>query len=167
MQPVQVVVGLGANQGECVDTLVAASEALAKLGRLRARSRLYVTAPIGPAQPDFHNAAVLLETEHSLPGLLAAMLEIERRAGRVRRERWGPRLLDLDLLWARGQTHRDSGLEVPHPRLRERAFALLPLLDVAPDAADSLGPLREAPVLLQGQRCAAVDDARWQPGSCP
>jgi 7,8-dihydro-6-hydroxymethylpterin-pyrophosphokinase len=71
--------------------------------------------------------------------LLAQALAIERRAGRVRRERWGPRTLDLDILWIRGVSLRLSGLSVPHPRLLDRPFALRPLLDVAPDAADPAG----------------------------
>jgi 2-amino-4-hydroxy-6-hydroxymethyldihydropteridine diphosphokinase len=135
--PLDCVVGLGANLGE---PLLAFRRALGELGQISeivAVSALYRSAPVGgPKQPDFLNAAVRLRYGGTAPALLAGLLAIERAAGRERRERWGPRTLDLDLLWIAG-IHIDSPeLEVPHPRLRSRQFALVPLLDVAPDARD-------------------------------
>jgi 2-amino-4-hydroxy-6-hydroxymethyldihydropteridine diphosphokinase len=90
----------------------------------------------GPPQPEYLNAAVLLAFDGAPLELLDALLAIEARLGRVRAERWGPRTIDLDLLWIDGVAVEDARLEVPHPRLRERAFALVPLLEVAPEARD-------------------------------
>jgi 2-amino-4-hydroxy-6-hydroxymethyldihydropteridine diphosphokinase len=130
------VVGLGSNLGDRRSTLAGAVRSLSNLGRVRSVSELYESKAVGPPQPDFLNAAVRLETNLDPARLLAGLLDIERAAGRVRRERWGPRVLDLDLLWVRGLALESPGLTVPHPELIRRAFALLPLLDVAPDALD-------------------------------
>lgn len=100
---------------------------------LVARSRLYRTPPWGVLdQPDFINAVALLETSLTARDLLEALLAIEARAGRVRGVRNGPRILDLDLLLYGDSNMHEPGLELPHPRLHERAFVLLPLADVAP-----------------------------------
>jgi 2-amino-4-hydroxy-6-hydroxymethyldihydropteridine diphosphokinase len=135
-EPLDAVIGLGSNLGERGASLELGAAGLAEFGSIVGRSFVYETAPVGPPQPHFLNAAVRLRTELAPGQLMAALLEIERRAGRERRERWGPRTLDLDLLWIRGRCVQEPSLVVPHPRLHERAFALLPLLDVAPDAAD-------------------------------
>ena len=137
MVPLDLVVGLGANLGSPLITLSAALVELARLGTLVRVSSLYRTAPVGgPPQPHFLNAAARLHFAGSAELFMRSLLQIERAAGRERRERWGPRILDLDILWINGMHVRESGLEVPHPRLRERAFALRPLLDVAPEAVD-------------------------------
>lgn len=102
-------------------------------------SSRYVTPPLGPAQPDFVNAAVLLESELAPRALLAELQRVEASLGRVRKVRWGPRTIDLDLLWWEGGEVRDPDLTVPHPGLRERGFALAPLLEVAPDLQTLLG----------------------------
>jgi 2-amino-4-hydroxy-6-hydroxymethyldihydropteridine diphosphokinase len=103
---------------------------------LTAVSAIYETVPLGPAQTDYLNAAVRLSTELTPRVLLERLLEIEKKLGRERRERWGPRLIDLDLLWIDGIAVHEPGLVVPHPGLADRAFALAPLLDVAPNACD-------------------------------
>jgi 2-amino-4-hydroxy-6-hydroxymethyldihydropteridine diphosphokinase len=105
---------------------------------LRARSKVYETSPVGPPQPAYLNAAVRLLTKASPNNVLAVLLGIEARCGRIRspETRWGPRTLDLDLLWGEGLIVSTPSLTVPHPRLMERPFALWPLLDVAPDAVD-------------------------------
>jgi 2-amino-4-hydroxy-6-hydroxymethyldihydropteridine diphosphokinase len=135
--PVRACVGLGGNVGDAAATLRAAFDALDRLPgtRLLRASRLYRTPAWGvEAQPDFVNAAALLETTLEARGLLDGLLDIERAFGRERRERWGPRTLDLDLLLY-GDARIDApGLHVPHPHLHERAFALRPLADVAPAA---------------------------------
>ncbi len=137
MQRLDAVIGLGANLGERRATLQGAVRRLAALGEVVAVSSLYETDPVGgPPQPAYLNAAIRLGYEGSPAQLLSALLAIERDAGRERRERWGPRLLDLDILWIRGVVCSEPGLAVPHPSLRERAFALRPLLDVASDARD-------------------------------
>jgi len=131
------VVGLGSNLGERRATLSAAVQACASLGRVGGVSALYATAPVGgPRQPEYLNAALLLGTDLDPPQLLERLRQLEMAAGRERGECWGPRTLDLDILWIRGQIWRGPTLSVPHPRLTERAFALVPLLDVVPDAAD-------------------------------
>src|SRR5690348_11033906 len=139
-----VVIGLGANLGDRRGTIEAAMEAIASLPdvELVARSSPWQTRPLGgPPQPDYVNAAVPVRTHLPLGRLMRELLAIEGRFGRVRGEPNAPRTLDLDLLWAEGQRVRLSepdgpDLEVPHPRLHERAFALIPLLEVAPGAAD-------------------------------
>ncbi len=110
--------------------------ALRAFGELVATSALYETLPVGPPQPDYLNAAVRLTTDLAPEPLLDALLGVERSLGRVRRERWGPRLIDLDVLWADAVTRRGPRLVLPHPRLAERAFALVPLVEVAPGATD-------------------------------
>lgn len=97
-------------------------------------SSVYETAPVGVTeQPDFLNAVAQVRTTLSPRALLDALLHLENKMGRVRTLRWGPRVIDLDLL-IYGDAQRDEpGLEVPHPRLRERAFVLGPLAEIAPD----------------------------------
>ncbi|MGH7438284.1 MAG: 2-amino-4-hydroxy-6-hydroxymethyldihydropteridine diphosphokinase [Polyangiaceae bacterium] len=131
------VVGLGANLGDRLAALRAALEGLARVATVEKVSSVYATAPVGgPPQPDYLNAAVLVETELRPRELLHALLAIESTLGRVRRERNGPRVIDLDVLWIEGVVVKSEELEVPHPRLAERAFALVPMLEVAPGARD-------------------------------
>ena len=128
-------VALGSNLGNPRQQLLDAMEALANLPetRLLQRSRLYRTPPWGVLeQPPFINAAVELDTALPPHALLDALLAIEQRAGRVRAERNGPRTLDLDLLHVDGVRLADPQLTLPHPRMAERAFVLLPLHDIAP-----------------------------------
>jgi 2-amino-4-hydroxy-6-hydroxymethyldihydropteridine diphosphokinase len=131
------VIGLGGNVGDRIATLREATARVAALpgARVIARSRVYETAPVGgPKQGDFLNAAILVEYMQSPRALLDALQAIEADLGRTRETRWGPRTIDLDVLWIEGVAIDEPGLVVPHPRLAERAFALAPLLDVAPDA---------------------------------
>jgi 2-amino-4-hydroxy-6-hydroxymethyldihydropteridine diphosphokinase len=132
-----VVVGLGANLGDAVATLAAAVREIAALDGVEvlAVSAAYRTAPVGgPEQPDYHNAAVLLDVARAPLELLRELQAIELGHGRERLVRWGPRTLDLDvLLWGEEAVELPD-LAIPHPRLVERRFALEPLLDVAPDA---------------------------------
>lgn len=136
---VLAVIGLGSNLGQRLATLRAARLALAETSELVRASRVYETVPIGPTQPAYLNAALLLRSPLGPLDLLARSLEIEREHGRVRRERWGPRTLDLDLLWTE-VGHRSEQLEVPHPRLCDRAFALRPLLDVLQSSGVASAP---------------------------
>ena len=114
------------------------AEALQRLGavgstRLVATSRWYATRPLGPQdQPHFVNAAAGLLTQLAPRALLDALLGIERDMGRRRAERWGPRLIDLDLLWITGAPVHEPGLDLPHPGVSERNFVLYPLCDLAP-----------------------------------
>ena len=135
----RAAVGLGANLGDAAASVRAAIQALETLPgtRLVAASRLYRSAAWGvTAQPEFVNAVAVVDTSLSPRELLDGLLAIERRFGRTRvaGERWGPRTLDLDLLLFGDERMDAPGLQVPHPHLHERAFALLPLLEVWPDA---------------------------------
>ena len=97
-------------------------------------SAVYETAPVGgPDQGPYLNCGVRLETDLDARGLLEVAQDRELAAGRVRSDRWGPRTLDVDVLWVDGQTVDEPDLEVPHPRMFERAFVLVPLRAVAPD----------------------------------
>ncbi|HET6807418.1 MAG TPA: 2-amino-4-hydroxy-6-hydroxymethyldihydropteridine diphosphokinase [Frateuria sp.] len=133
----RVFVALGGNLGDAQATLRQALDALGSLPRTRlvAHSRIYRTPPWGlREQPPFFNAAAELDTGLGPHELLDALLQIERAAGRVRDgERWGPRTLDLDLLHMDGAMLSDQRLTLPHPRIAQRAFVLLPLAELAPD----------------------------------
>lgn len=130
-----VVVGLGANLGHPEAQLELAARALeARVGPLRASS-LYASEAIGPKQAEFFNAAVLATWPGSLVDLLSITQDIERELGRERTVHWGPRSIDLDLLWAEGRCSARAELTVPHVELTHRAFALLPLLELQPDAS--------------------------------
>ncbi len=99
-------------------------------------SRVYLTAPVGGvAQDDFWNVALALETRATPRELLERARAAEAAAHRVRAVRWGPRTLDVDVLWIDGYASDDPELTVPHPRLWERAFVLVPLAEIAPDVA--------------------------------
>ncbi len=134
----RAVVGLGANLGDRLAQLRAAVRALRKVAKVQRVSRVYETEPVGPPQPRYLNAAVLLDYEGAPEQLLDALLGIERLLGRERREKWGPRTIDLDVLWIDGLAVETARLVVPHPQLTARGFALRPLADVAPSAVDPL-----------------------------
>ena len=128
-------VALGSNLDDPRARIADAFERLATLDRSRlvARSRIYRSRPMGPQdQPEFLNAAAGLLTTRSARELLEDLLAIERAMGRRRTERWGPRVIDLDLIWIVGSPIAEPGLAVPHPGVRERNFVLYPLADIAP-----------------------------------
>ncbi|MFM7424784.1 MAG: 2-amino-4-hydroxy-6-hydroxymethyldihydropteridine diphosphokinase [Elainella sp.] len=133
--PHRVAVAAGSNLGESAAILAAASKRLARQPgvELQAQSPLYRTKAVGPPQPDYLNCCLLLTTRLDPQAMLALLLEIETQFGRVRRERWGPRLLDLDLLLFDDLILQQPQLIIPHPRMTERAFVLVPLSDIAPD----------------------------------
>lgn len=143
----RAVVGLGANLGDPIATMRSALAELARVANVEKVSRVYATAAVGgPPQPDYLNAAVRVAFEGAPEALLDALLAIETGLGRVRAERNGPRTIDLDVLWIEGLAVKSARLEVPHPRLRGRAFALVPMLEVAPRAMDpETGETYEAP----------------------
>lgn len=130
-----LVVGLGGNLGDVAASFARARVALAAGARVLAASRLIRTAPVPAGQPEFLNAALLLEPRCDLCELLRRCQEIEREAGRDRsgEPRWGARVLDLDLLLASNAVVRSPQLELPHPRLHERPFALVPAAELVPD----------------------------------
>jgi 2-amino-4-hydroxy-6-hydroxymethyldihydropteridine diphosphokinase len=128
-------VGIGSNLQSPRDRALEAIERMSALDatRIVLRSQLYLTRPLGPQdQPDFINAAVGLLTQLPARDLLAGLLGIERSMGRDRQERWGPRVIDLDLLWMIDSAIDEPGLTVPHPGVSTRNFVLYPLADIAP-----------------------------------
>ncbi|MCY4383431.1 MAG: 2-amino-4-hydroxy-6-hydroxymethyldihydropteridine diphosphokinase [Nitrospinae bacterium] len=129
-------IGAGANLGEPVRQIRQAQDALSQNPGIvfMDASSFFRTQPMGPVeQPPFVNAVFSLECGMSPQELLALLLDIEQKMGRVRKERWGPRLIDLDLLFYDDAVIEEQGLEVPHPRLHERRFVLAPLAEIAPD----------------------------------
>lgn len=139
-------VALGSNLGDPLATVQAAFAALRTVPEtvLVAASPLYRSAPLGLRhQPDFINAVAALDTQLCAEALLEALFAIEARFGRRRDFRNAPRTLDLDLLLFGGETRATPRLTLPHPRMHERAFVLLPLLELAPDIViPGRGPAR-------------------------
>lgn len=123
--------GLGSNLGPRVEHLRAA---VAAIGDVTAVSPVYETAPVGgPEQGPYLNLVVEVDTLVGARGLLELCHRLEAAAGRERTERWGPRTLDVDVLWVDGEIVDDADLQVPHPRMWERRFVLAPLADLAPE----------------------------------
>ncbi len=148
-------IGLGANLGDARATLAAAVQALAALPgcRLEQQSSLYRSAPVDAVGPDFINAVVALHTTLAPLALLAALQAIERRFGRERPHHHAPRTLDLDLLLMGDLQCHSPVLVLPHPRAHQRAFVLLPLLEISPGlCAPGLGPLAGHLGATAGQR---------------
>lgn len=146
--------GLGSNLGDRLATLQHAVDLLdAEPGiTVVASSRVWETDPVGgPPQPDYLNAVVRVETDLEPRGLLDACQRVEAALGRVRDVRWGPRTVDIDIELYRDETVDEPDLTIPHPRMLQRAFVVLPLLELVPD-----------PVLPDGTRVLDVrlgDDA--------
>ena len=151
-------IALGANLGDRAAQLAAATSAVGRLPRttLAAQSRIYVTAPVGAAepQPDYYNAVIGIDTGLSPRALLEALQQIELDAGRrrVAGTRNAARTLDLDILLYGDTVVAEPGLQVPHPRMQDRAFVLRPLADIAPDAiVPGLGAVRDLLPGVAGQ----------------
>jgi 2-amino-4-hydroxy-6-hydroxymethyldihydropteridine diphosphokinase len=132
-RPAYVAIGSNLNQPQA--RVHEAFEHLARLPstQLLLRSRLFLTRPMGPQeQPHFVNAAAGLLTQLTARQLLEGLLRIEQSMGRNRQERWGPRVIDLDLVWMLGEAIDEPGLTLPHPGVSTRNFVLYPLADIAP-----------------------------------
>jgi len=129
------VIGLGSNLGARVPTLISAVRALQQATSVITLSPLFRSAPVGgPAQAEYYNAAARIAFAGDAHQLLVLLHGVEAAHGRERREHWGPRTLDLDLLWIAGVQVASAELTVPHARLTERAFALMPLVALVPNA---------------------------------
>lgn len=129
----RAVLSSGSNMGDARAHLQSVVDEFA--GEIVAASSLYATAPWGKTdQPEFLNQSLLVEVQTSPRELLACCQELEQRANRVREERWGPRTLDVDIVWIEGYTSDDPELTVPHPRAHLRRFVLAPWLEVDPEA---------------------------------
>ena len=147
----QAAIALGSNLGDSfkiVNRAVAQLQQRSDLRILR-QSAWYQTAPVGPPQPDYINGCVLVSLSTNSEGqslltphqLLKVLLDLEQQFGRVRGERWGARTLDLDLLLMDALMLQTPTLELPHPRMRERAFVLVPLAEIVPDWLDPVSGL--------------------------
>jgi pantoate--beta-alanine ligase len=151
---VRCLLGLGSNQGDRVDNLLAALGALRDNPDIRVLSvsSLLETAPVGgpPGQCQYFNAAATIETDLPPAAVVAALLAVERKLGRERNERWGPRTIDLDLLLYGNEVVETAEVTVPHPRMHERRFVLQPATEIA---ADWRHPLKEQTI---GQMLAAL-----------
>lgn len=157
----RAVLGLGSNLGDRLVTLREAASRLSRVATILARSRIYETEPVGGVpQPAYLNAALAIAWTGSPVALLdeAQRIEIDLGRDRAAEGRWGARTCDVDILWIEGVTIADERLVVPHPRLAERAFALAPLLDVAPDARD---PKTGAPYVLDDGAGVRVTTLAW------
>ncbi len=131
------IIALGSNLGDKADNIETAIGLLTDRGdiRLVARSRNFATEPWGKTDQDwFVNACISVATVLPARALLERCQEIERRMGRIPTEKWGPRIIDLDLLIYRDSVVREPDLVLPHPHIKDRAFVLAPLMDIAPDA---------------------------------
>lgn len=151
--------GLGSNLGDRLANLQSAVELLAAQPGVKVvrSSRVYETDPVGgPPQTDYLNAVVEVETGLSPRELLDACMEVERLLGRIRNERWGPRIIDVDVLTYGEEEIDEPGLMVPHPRMHERGFVLVPLIELAADPAlpggKRLSTLRLGPEAVLGVR---------------
>jgi len=131
----RTAIALGSNMGNSPAILAGALEALAQISgiTIQAKSSWYRTKAIGPTQPDYLNGCAILSVQISPQALLAQLLAVEQEFGRVRQEHWGPRTLDLDLLLYDDLILQQPNLQIPHPRMTERAFVLVPLVEIAPD----------------------------------
>lgn len=165
MKPARAYVGLGSNLDDPPGQLRAALEALAELPetRLLRHSGFYRSAPWGILeQPDFVNAVAEVSTLLPPEDLLAGLLAIEKRAGRVRDgSRWGPRRIDLDLLIYGDQRIDRHGLQVPHPRMSERAFVIVPLAELDPFLeVPGQGSVSQLLAVVDRQSCVPVAELR-------
>jgi 2-amino-4-hydroxy-6-hydroxymethyldihydropteridine diphosphokinase len=159
-------VAIGSNLDSPRERVLEAMERLAALSAPHAllRSHLYLSRPMGPQdQPDFVNAAAGLLTQQGPREMLAGLLDIERSMGRNRRERWGPRVIDLDLLWMVDAAVDEPGLTVPHPGVSIRNFVLYPLADIAPTInIPGMGVVLDLKLKVGGDGISVLDNKSLQ-----
>lgn len=134
-------IALGSNLGKSIDTLENALKGLANIPGidLIATSSWYQTKPIGPPQPDYINGCIVLQVQQNPEELLTILQAIELQFGRLRKEKWGARTLDLDILLYEDLVINTPKLTIPHPNLTERAFVLVPLAEIAPNWIEPIG----------------------------
>lgn len=131
----KAVIALGANLAVPEEAIELALTLLRESTDLISRSSLYVTQPVGgPPQPDYVNAVCVIDSDLPASDLLDLLHGIEKSMGRVRNEKWGPRVIDLDLIQYGSMLSEDENLRLPHPRAHERRFVLEPWLEIDPDA---------------------------------
>lgn len=157
MTKIQCAIALGSNLGNSLNILEKTVQIFDQLPKiyLKFYSHWYRTIPIGPPQPDYLNGCAILETYLVPDKLLETLLNIEQQWGRVHRERWGPRTLDLDLLLYGDLILKTDTLQIPHPRMTQRGFVLVPLAEIAPNW---VYPVNKKTIiqLLDGVDCSGV-----------
>lgn len=153
----QCAIALGSNLGDSQRILEAALARLSATPNISivSKSSWYHTQPIGPPQPDYLNGCALLQVKLSPQPLLETLLQVEITFGRVRRERWGARSLDLDLLLYDDLILDTPSLQLPHPRMSERAFVLVPLAEIAPNWIEPVSG-KAIGQLVQAVDCSGV-----------
>ena len=157
LESVRCAIALGSNLGDSLSTLEGALTVLAQTPGIAvtARSHWYLTKAVGPPQPDYLNGCALLNVTLTPQALLEILLQTEASFGRIRRERWGARTLDLDLLLFDDVILNIPTLQIPHPRMAERAFVLVPLAEIAPDWVEPISGKAIAR-LVQTVNCSEV-----------
>ncbi|HWJ04128.1 MAG TPA: 2-amino-4-hydroxy-6-hydroxymethyldihydropteridine diphosphokinase [Verrucomicrobiae bacterium] len=141
---IKAYISIGTNQGARVENMMQAVAEISCFARLTGVSSLYCTAPLGYlAQEDFLNAIIEIETSLEPLDLLAKLQAIENKMGRKRTIRWGPRIIDLDIILYGGEEISTAQLQVPHPRAGERAFVLVPLAELNPRALVGEAPVKD------------------------
>ncbi len=150
-------IALGSNLGDSLKILADALKFLTETPGIRVQeySSWYQTTAVGPPQPDYINGCALLEVRLTPQELLQILLGIEAQLGRIRRERWGPRTLDLDLLLFDDVILDQPNLQLPHPRMQERAFVLVPLAEIAPNWIEPISG-KSIAQLVQTIDCSGV-----------
>lgn len=156
----EAFVGLGSNRGDRAERLRLAVEGIAALEgtRVLAVSSIYETDPVGEPGSPYFNAVVRIATELDPAALWAGLRGVETALGRPARERSGPRTIDVDLLYYGDRRYRDEELEIPHPRVGERLFVLVPMTELAPGWKDPRNGLR-MDHLTRGR--GPIDQVRW------
>jgi len=165
-----VYIGLGSNLGDRETALLSAVEWLGRIdgGCVLRRSSLYESAPIGPPQPRYLNAVVEMECGLVPPQLLAIVRQIEIELGRKDGVRWGPRAIDLDILLWDTRVIADENLQIPHPSLHERRFALEPLCELNARAVHPIFGQTVAQLLanVRRQDVVKLSSAEWRNATC-
>ncbi len=149
MKQIQSAIALGSNLGNSQQILLDAVEMIASIPQIEliACSNLYETKPVGPPQPYYVNGCIIVQTSLTPEVLWQFLFDIEQEFGRERKVRWGARTLDLDLILYGDLVMETPKLQIPHPRMRERSFVLIPLAEIAPDLVDPVTKMTIAELL--------------------
>lgn len=163
MSPEWAFIALGSNLNDPVCQIQSAINHIEALSgvKLIATSSLYQTKPLGPEQPEYINAVILIECQLDPLELLSQLLSIEKKQGRVRTIKWGPRVLDCDILMFGKHVCHSSTLTLPHPEMRNRGFVLIPLFELVPDFVFDDGVvLKQLVASFDSNECILLENHR-------